>query len=171
MRVLLTVSTCLATAASSLANAKFEIYFLLIATQSHRVSMQIPNKAKKAEILPPTVIEFILAAVCLFLVFRVTAAAAFLGMIATYIFIRRRQNRRPFVIAWSLFVAALLIPVDVYIPGYHGPLYGDKHSSIRFVRVVYGLPNTPRCLDKYGEFIAGGCVAGIHESQWMLVCN
>ena len=116
-----------------------------------------------------TALEVILALVFLFLVFRFTAAAVFLVLALLYIFFPLHRSRRAIIIAYVLFFAALLIPVDVYAPGFHGPLYGSKHSGLRFVYVVHGKPRIQRCLDMYGEFIADGCVGGLYDTRWRLV--
>ncbi len=105
----------------------------------------------------------------LFFIFRFTAAAAFLVFLLLCIFFRLHHSRRPLQVAFALFVAAILIPVDVYVPGWHGPLFGSKHSGLRFVYVVHGMPMVQRCLDRYGEFIADGCIVGLYDTRWRLV--
>jgi hypothetical protein len=79
------------------------------------------------------------------------------------------HSRRAIVLTYALVFAAILIPVDVYVRGFHGPLYGSKHSGLRFVYVVHGMPKIQRCREIYGEFIAAGCVVGIHDTRWNLV--
>jgi len=101
----------------------------------------------------------------LFFMFRFTAAAAFLVFVFLCIFLRNR-SRPTLQVAFALFVAAILIPVDVYIPGWHGPLRNSEHSGSRFVRVLYGLG--AHRLDG-GEFISGGCIVGLHDTRWRLV--
>jgi hypothetical protein len=101
----------------------------------------------------------------LFFVFRFTAAAAFLVFVFLCIFLRN-PSRRTLYVAFALFVAAILIPVDVYIPGWHGPLDNSEHSGMRFVRVLYGLG--AHRLDG-GEFSSGGCIVGLHDTRWRLV--
>ena len=105
----------------------------------------------------------------LFFVFRFTAAAAFLVFVLLCVFFRLHRSRRTLHVAFALFVAAILTPADVYVPGFHGPLYGSKHSGLRFVHVVHGMPMVQRCLDRYGEFIAAGCIVGLHDDRWRLV--
>jgi hypothetical protein len=105
----------------------------------------------------------------LFFVFRFTAAAAFLVFVLLCICFRLHRSRRALHVAFALFVAAILIPVDIYVPGFHGPLWGSKHSGLRFVYVVHGMPMIQRCLDRYGEFIADGCIVGLHDTRWRLV--
>ena len=124
------------------------------------------QKVEKPRINPWVVA---LALVWLFFIFRFTAAAAFIAWVLLFFCFPLHQSRRAIHMACALFVVALLIPVDVYVPGFHGPLYGSKHSGIRFVHVVHGMPMIQRCLDKYGEFIADGCVVGMHDTRWRLV--
>jgi hypothetical protein len=64
-----------------------------------------------------------------------------------------------------LFVTAILIPVDVYVRGFHGPLVNSKHSGPRLVQVLYGFRGSP----KEDEAIMAGCVVGLHDTRWRLV--
>ena len=105
----------------------------------------------------------------LFFIFRFTAAATLLSFVLLYLFFPLHRSRRTLHVAFALFLTTILIPVDVYVRGFHGPLFGDKHSGVRFVYVVRGMPKIQHCLDKYGEFIAGGCMVGLHDTKWRLV--
>ena len=102
----------------------------------------------------------------LFFFFRFTAAAAFLVLILLCIFFRLHRSRRALHVAFAVFVAAILIPVDVYVPGFHGPLVNSKHSGLRFVHVVYGFTAGPT---DGSEAILGGCLIRPHASRWRLV--
>jgi len=75
----------------------------------------------------------------LFFIFRFTATAAFLVFVSLCIFFRLHRSRRALHVAFAFFVGAVLIPVDVYVPGSDGPLVQSKHSGLRFVRVLYGF--------------------------------
>src|SRR2546421_538317 len=105
----------------------------------------------------------------LFFIFRFTTAAAFIIFVSLCIFFPLHRSARSIYVAFTLFLATILIPVDVYVPGFHGPLFGSKHSGLRFVYVVHGKPMIQRCLDRYGEFIAAGCIVGLHDTRWRLV--
>jgi hypothetical protein len=102
----------------------------------------------------------------LFFMFRFTAAAAFLIFLLLCIGLRWHRSRRALHVAFALFAAAILIPVDVYIRGWHGPLVDSKRSGPRLVEVLYGLG--ARRTDG-GEYISGGCVVAIHDTRWRLV--
>lgn len=125
-----------------------------------------PQKVQKSRFIP---VAIGIAIPTLFFIFRFTAAAAFLVFVLLCIFYRLHRSRRALHVALALLVAAILIPVDVYVPGFHGPLYGSKHSGLRFVHVVHGMPRIQRCLDLYGEFIADGCIVGLYDTRWRLV--
>ena len=105
----------------------------------------------------------------LFFMFRFTAAAAFLIFFLFLALFPLHRSRRSLFLAFALFAVAILVPVDVYVPGFHGPLYGSKHDGLRFVRVVHGMPRIQNDLALYGEFIADGCVVGLYDTQWRLV--
>ena len=102
----------------------------------------------------------------LFFMFRFTAAAAFLIFVLLCVFSRLHHSRRALHVSFALFAAAILIPVDVYVPGWHGPLRHSEHAGLRFVRVLYGLG--ARRIDG-GEFFSGGCLVGLHDTRWRLV--
>ena len=102
----------------------------------------------------------------LFFIFRFTAAAAFLAFALLCILFRRHLGYRALPLTFALFLVAIVIPVDVYVPGFHGPLVHSEHSGPRFVRVLYGLGAHRR---DGGEFISGGCVVGLHDTRWRLV--
>ena len=102
-----------------------------------------------------TLIEAFLVLVLLFMMFRFTVVLTLLLLVLLYLFFPLHQSRRLLTVALAFFVAALLIPVDIYVPGFHGPLVHSKHSGSRFVHVVYGLGAHRR---DGGEFISGGCI-------------
>lgn len=126
----------------------------------------MPAEAQKTERPRSSVLEGFLALVFLFFVFRFTAAFALLALLLLYIFFPLHRSRRAIIVTYVLFFTALLIPVDVYVPGFHGPLMHSKHSGPRFVRVLYGLGARPR---DGGEAISGGCIVGLHDTRWRLV--
>jgi len=107
-----------------------------------------------------------LAIPALLFIFRFTAAAAFLVFLLLYLSLPRHHSRWALYVAYALFIAAILIPVDVYIPGWHGPLINSKHSGPRFVLVMSGF--TSGSLDG-SEAILGGCAVGPYDTQWRLV--
>jgi hypothetical protein len=117
-----------------------------------------------------TVIEAFVVLVILFMVgLRLTVAALFVALVLMYLLFPLHRSRRALWVTSALLALAVLIPFDVYVRSFHGPLYGSKHSGPRIVRVVWGMPMIQRCLDKYGEFISGGCVTRINDTRWMLV--
>lgn len=117
----------------------------------------------------PGAIAIGIAIPLLLLIFRTTAAVALLVFILLHIFFPLHCSIRALNISLTLFFAAIVIPVDIYIKGFNGPLFGSQHSGLRFVQVVHGLPTIQENLDMYGEFIADGCLVGIHDTRWRLV--
>jgi hypothetical protein len=117
-----------------------------------------------------TLIEAFVVLVILFMVgLRLTVAALVVVLALLYLLFPLHRSRRALWVTSALLALAVLIPFDVYVRSFHGPLFGSKHSGPRMVRVVWGMPMIQRCLDKYGEFISGGCVVRIHDTRWMLV--
>ena len=68
-----------------------------------------------------------------------------------------------------LFLAVLFMPIDIEVGGFHGPHYGFIKKGPKLVRLVKGMPMIQRCVEKYGEFISGGCVVFGNEPVWLLV--
>jgi hypothetical protein len=115
-----------------------------------------------------SVVEALVCLGFLFLIFRFTAAAALLALGLLHLLFPLHRSRRAIVIVYILFFTALLVPVDVYIPGFHGPLIHSKHSGPRFVPVLYGLGARPGGAD---EAVLGGCVVSLNCTSWRLVWN
>jgi hypothetical protein len=114
-------------------------------------------------------LEALLLLVFLFIVFRLTSAAVLLVLALLYLFFPLHRSRRMIIAVCVVFFVSLALPIDMEVAGFHGPRYGSHHSRVRFVRMVKGLPAVQHCLDKYGEFIAGGCVGRGYEPTWILV--
>ncbi|HEX5218071.1 MAG TPA: hypothetical protein VFZ59_00765 [Verrucomicrobiae bacterium] len=128
------------------------------------------NETQKVTRPPVTVIEVIVSLIIIYIVaMRLTVLASLVALVLLYIFFPLHRSRRTLTVTAIVLVLTVLIPVDVYVRGWHGPVHGSKHSGPRLVRVVWGMPMIQRCLDKYGEFISGGCVVRFHDTKWMLV--
>ena len=112
-----------------------------------------------------TVIEAFLVLVISFLFFRFTVALMLVVLALLYLFFPLHGSRRTLLVASVLFALAVLIPADIYVPGY-GSLMHSEHSGLRFVRVIYGLGAHRR---DGGEFISGSCIVGVHDTRWRLV--
>jgi hypothetical protein len=114
-----------------------------------------------------TVLEaFIVLVIVFMLGFRLVAVTLLVTVFLLCAFFPLHHSRAALWVSSVLFALAVLIPVDVYIAGFHGPLVNSKHSGLRFVSVVYGLGAQPEAGD---EAVEGGCVPGIHPTRWRLV--
>jgi hypothetical protein len=119
-----------------------------------------------------TVIEVVVGLLIVYLVaLRLTVLVLVAVLALSYFLYPWHRSRQALAITSILLLFAVLVPIDVYVGSFHGQLYGSSHSGPRMVRVVWGMPMIQRCLDKYGEFIAGGCVVRVHDTRWMLVCD
>jgi len=85
------------------------------------------------------------------------------------IFVRSQWRTRWLNGTTIAFLVLLLLPFDIEIGGFHGSHYGVARSGPRFVRLVMGKPRIQRCIEKYGEFIAGGCMVMGNEPEWLFV--
>ena len=68
-----------------------------------------------------------------------------------------------------LFLVLVFAPIDIEVGGFHGPHFGVPRKGPRLVRLVKGMPMIYRCIEKYGEFISGGCLIFGNEPIWLLV--
>ncbi len=126
--------------------------------------------AAQSETRPPFgLLAIAFALPLLFFIFRTTASVILLLYILLYVFFPLHRSLRTLKITFAIFLTAIIIPVDVYLKGFNGPLYGNQHNGLRFVHVVHGKPRIQYCLDKYGEFVADGCLIGLHDPRWRLV--
>lgn len=117
-----------------------------------------------------TVIEVtVLLVVVYLLAVRLTVLASLAALVLLYVFFPVHRSRRALTAAICVLALAVLVPFDVYVRGFHGPRYGSGHSGPRLVRVVWGMPMIQRSLEKYGEFVSGGCVVRIHDTKSVLV--
>jgi hypothetical protein len=71
---------------------------------------------------------------------------------------------------WFAFLATIFVPLDVDVGGFYDRR-GTSPGGIHFVRTVPGIPMHTLLIQKYGEYISTGCVAGAFEPGWVLVWN
>ncbi len=125
------------------------------------------DEAQKVSRPRVTVIEVIVALVIIYmLAIRLTVLASLVALVLLYIFFPLHHSRRVLTVAASVLVLAVLIPFDVYVRGFHGPIMHSQHSGLRIVRVVYGLGARPR---DGGEAVSGGCVVRPHDTRCVLI--
>ena len=125
------------------------------------------DEAQKVRRPRVTVIEMIVSLIIIYiLAIRLTVLASLVALVLLYLFFPLYHSRRVLAAAAIVLVLALLIPFDVYVRGFHGPIMHSQHSGLRFVRVVYGLGAQPR---DGGEAVSGGCVVRPHDTRWVLL--
>lgn len=130
----------------------------------------VKDEIQKASRPRVTLVEAFVVLVCIFLIgIRVTVVALLVVLVLMYVLFPLHRSRRALWITSVLLALAVVIPVDVYVRGFQGPIFGSKHSGPRFVKVVWGMPMIQRRLEQYGEFVAGGCVTRINDTSWVLV--
>ncbi len=124
----------------------------------------IADKVRRPHV---TVIEVIVVLLITYLVaIRLTVLVSLLVLAILYILFPLHRSRRALTFVFILFLFAVLVPVDVYVRDFHGPLMDGKHSGLRFVRVLYGLGAHP---EPGAEAVSGGCVVRPHDTRWVLV--
>ncbi|MGC3958680.1 MAG: hypothetical protein QM813_12300 [Verrucomicrobiota bacterium] len=123
-------------------------------------------KTKRAKL---NLLEVVVLLIILCMIFRVTAAVMLILLVSLQLFFPLHGSRRAIIMSEVLFCIALLLPVDVHVPGFHSSVDSSKHSGPRFVPVLHGMLMLEQCRKEYGEFISGGCSAGINPTRWMFV--
>jgi hypothetical protein len=117
-----------------------------------------------------TVLEILLLPVYLLIAPRLLGVAVLLLLLVFYLLFPLHRSRRVLIIGYVLFFLCLVMPAGFDVARFHGPIYGNHRSGLHFVRIKYGMLNTPRCIEKYGEFVAGGCCPrGLFDPAWVLV--
>jgi hypothetical protein len=86
---------------------------------------------------------------------------------------QRRFRAQAFTMyfAWTMFLASLLSPIDLAVPGlaYPGLLRGNSRSGVRLVRVVVGMPAHTSLVNRYGEYYSAGCSGyWLFQPIWVL---
>lgn len=105
----------------------------------------------------------------LFAASRLTSAILFIVLVLLYAFFPRHRSRRAVIVTYVLFIVAMLLPIDVGVAGYPGRHHGTRKSGPRLVRYIIGMVSTRACVDRYGEFIAGGCVGQPYDPKWIMM--
>ena len=91
------------------------------------------DETQKVKRPPVTVIEVIVSLIIIYiLAIRLTVLASLVALVLLYIFFPLHRSRRLLTVAAIILVLTVLIPFDVYVRGFHGPLYGSKHSGPRW---------------------------------------
>ena len=101
-----------------------------------------------------------------FFTFRFTAVAALFTLVLLYLCFPLHRSITLIRVASTLVMIALIIPIDFYIRGFHGPIVNDTHGGPRLVPVMYGLTAGPA---DNSEAILGGCVVSFHDTTWRFV--
>lgn len=107
-------------------------------------------------------VQFRLLTICI--VFVLAVAFAFLP----------RVRQRPFIIpAVVVVVVSMLLPLDVAIGGFHyGSRIGTSKGGPHLVKFVVGMPMHSRLIERYGEYVSGGCTwSVVYPPMWILVWN
>jgi hypothetical protein len=94
----------------------------------------------------------------------------FIGLCLT-----RRWHKRdwPIVPTAAAFFLSTFSPVDLYVPGWSGPIFGNEKSGTRFVRQAMGLRGASMHVRNYGgECVEGGCIVqAFCDAKWLLVLD
>ena len=105
-------------------------------------------------------LQFRLLTICIVLVF----ALAF-GFIAH---LRRRRFAIPAIV---VVVVSMFLPFDVAIGSFHyGSRRGTSIGGPHLVEFVVGMPMHTRLIERYGEYVSGGCTwSVVYPPRWILV--
>ena len=84
--------------------------------------------------------------------------------------LRRRRFAIPAVV---VVVISMLLPFDVALGSFHyGSRRGTSTGGPHLVEFVVGMPMHARLIERYGEYVSGGCTwSVVYPPRWILVWN
>jgi hypothetical protein len=134
-------------------------------------------KRKQTELLTKT--ELYVALFCIMPVWFIMFQSRVISLPFFILFVGLCLTRRLHKSDWLIvpiaaaFFLSTFSPVDLYVPGWSGPIFGHEKSGTRFVRQAMGLGGAPMHVMKYGgECVDGGCcVQAVCDAKWMLVLD
>ena len=118
-------------------------------------------------------VEISLVGTILLLQFRLLTMCIVAVLALWFIFFPRFRTRRWFMLAGGLVTASMLLSFDVAIGSFHyGSRRGTSPGGPHFVRFVVGMPMHTRLIERYGEYISGGCTWPVlYPPRTILVWN
>jgi hypothetical protein len=124
-------------------------------------------------------IEWYVVLLCVMTQWAVMVQGRFISLTFYLMFIglclTRRWHKRDWLIVptATAFFLSTFSPVDIYVPGWSGPIFGNEKSGTRFVRKAMGLGGAPLHVMRYGgECVDGGCCPDVFcDAKWMLVLD
>ena len=107
-------------------------------------------------------LQFRLLTICIVLVLALA--------LALLPYLRRRRFVIPAVV---LVVVSMLLPFDIALGSSHyGSRRGTSTGGPHFVEFVVGMPMHTRLIERYGEYVSGGCTwSVVYPPRWILVWN
>ena len=118
-------------------------------------------------------VEIGLVAAVLLLQFRLFTICVVAVLALWLILFSRFRTRRWVIPAVVLVAVSMFLPFDVAIGSFHyGSRMGTSSGGPHFVRFVVGMPMHTRLIERYGEYISGGCTWSVlYPPRTILVWN
>jgi hypothetical protein len=132
-------------------------------------NLQAMNAGRHGPVIIEVALETLTGAVLLASSFRLVSVP-FLFLFAMVRAVRWPRSGRLAVCLGVLFIVSVVQPVDISLGGRY-TFFGTPGRGLRFVPVVFGLPNHVYLRERYIEYACGGCSAPIIEPKWILKWN
>jgi hypothetical protein len=118
-------------------------------------------------------VELGLVAALLLLQFRFLAICIVAILTLFFILVPRLRNRRWLIPAIGVVTISMVLPFDVALGSFHyGSRRGTSPGGPHFVHFVVGMPMHTRLIERYGEYISGGCTWPVlYPPRTILVWN
>ena len=118
-------------------------------------------------------IELGLVGAVLLLQFRLLTICIVTALTLWLILFPRFRNRHWIIPAVTVAAVSMFLPFDVALGSFHyGSRVGTSPGGPHFVQFVVGMPKHTRLIERYGEYISGGCTWQVlYPPRTILVWN
>jgi hypothetical protein len=154
----------------ALQGVQYEEYYMLgdmdVTMASERERTSFGKSAKLG-------IEIGVVLAVLLLQFRLLTICIVGVLVLLFIFFPRCRNRRWLFPAGVVALISMFLPFDVALGSFHyGSHEGTSPGGPHFVHFVVGMPMHTRLIERYGEYISGGCTwSVVYPPRTILVWN
>lgn len=118
-------------------------------------------------------VELGLAGAVLVLQFRLLTICIVFVLALAFGFLSHLRRRRFVIPATAVVVVSMLLPFDVALGSFqYGSRSGRSTGGPHLVKFVVGKPMHTRLIERYGEYVSGGCTWSVlYPPRWILVWN
>jgi hypothetical protein len=101
--------------------------------------------------------------------FRIISIPLLILSVLAFVLYPHHKRKRWLATIALLSLGSTFLPFDIDVANFYGPARGSGPSYPHFVRYVKGMPRDKVLLQKYGQYIPGGCMNTGFEPKWVLM--